>query len=228
MYFAGILPNEVSQMRTVRWLSLGLALAMVLPAAALAQEGRLFKNAWFWGAKTGVTSFSTDRVKNAVAPSLGVEWLITRSRGGLYASYDHAFFEEETVVYTQAYGPHTMQMQNMRRVTLAGLAFPFAIGTIRPYGGVGIAMNFIQEIAAVDPFTSADQETVVVRRAFDVKDRAAFIAIAGVQLQYFRFSAFGQASIMPAQARFMMNSRPVYHLEGGIRWNVGTSIDRPD
>jgi hypothetical protein len=52
--------------------------------------------------------------------------------------------------------------------------------------------------------------------------------MVGVQLQYLRFSAFGQASIMPAQARFMMNSRPVYHLEGGIRWNVGTSIDRPD
>ena len=128
-------------MRTVRWLSLGVALATVLPLAASAQEGRHFKNAWFWGAKAGITSFSTDRVKNAVAPSLGVEWLITRSRGGLYASFDQAFFEEETVIYTQAYGPHTIQMQNMRRVTLAGLAFPFNIGTLRPYGGVGLAFQ---------------------------------------------------------------------------------------
>jgi hypothetical protein len=203
-------------MRTVRWLSLGLALATVLPSVAMAQEGRLFKNAWFWGAKGGFTSFSTDRVKNAVAPSLGVEWLITRSRGGLYASYDQAFFNEETVVFTQAYGPHTIRMENMRRVTL------------RPYGGVGLALNFIQNVSPVDPFTSADQETLVARRAMDTKDRAAFIVMAGVQLQYLRFSAFGQASVMPAQARFMMNSRPVYHLEGGIRWNVGSSIDRPD
>jgi hypothetical protein len=215
-------------MRTVRWLSLGLALATVLPSVATAQEGRLFKNAWFWGAKAGITSFSTDRVKNAVAPSLGVEWLITRSRGGLYVSYDASFFEEETVIFTQAYGPHTIRMENMRRVTIAGLAFTFNIGTIRPYGGVGLAMNFIQNVSPVDPFTSADQETIVARRAIDTKDRAAFIAIAGVQLQYFRFSAFGQAAIMPAQARFMMNARPVYHLEGGIRWNVGSSIDRPD
>jgi hypothetical protein len=215
-------------MRTVRWLSLGLALATVVPSAAQAQEGRLFKNAWFWGAKAGITSFSTDRVKNAVAPSLGVEWLITRSRGGLYVSYDASFFEEETVIFTQAYGPHTIRMENMRRVTIAGLAFPFNIGTIRPYGGVGLAMNFIQNVTPVEAFSSQDQETIVARRAFDTKDRAAFIAIAGVQLQYFRFSAFGQASIMPAQARFMLNARPVYHLEGGIRWNVGTSIDRPD
>jgi hypothetical protein len=215
-------------MRTVRWLSLGLALATVLPSAAQAQEGRLFKNAWFWGAKAGITSFSTDRVKNAVAPSLGVEWLITRTRGGLYASYDHSFFEEQTVIHTQAYGPHTMRMTNMRRVTLAGLAFPFNIGTLRPYGGVGLSLNFIQEIEPVDPFTSQDQETIVARRAFDTKDRAAFIGIVGVQLQYLRFSAFGQAAIMPAQARFMMNTRPVYHLEGGIRWNVGSSIDRPN
>jgi hypothetical protein len=215
-------------MRTVRWLSLGVALATVLPLAASAQEGRHFKNAWFWGAKAGITSFSTDRVKNAVAPSLGVEWLITRSRGGLYASFDQAFFEEETVIYTQAYGPHTIQMTNMRRVTLAGLAFPFNIGTLRPYGGVGLALKFIQEVAPVDPITSQDQETIVARRAMDTKDRAAFIVLGGVQLQYMRFSAFGQAAVMPAQARFMMNSRPVYHLEAGIRWNVGPSIDRPD
>ena len=193
-------------MRTVRWLSLGLALATVLPSAALAQEGRLFKNAWFWGAKAGITSFSTDRVKNAVAPSIGVEWLITRSRGGLYVSYDHSFFEEETTIFTQAYGPHRILMQNMRRLTIAGLAFPFNIGTLRPYGGLGIALNFIQDISPIDPFTSADQETLVSRRAFDTKDRAAFIAMTGVQLQYRRFSAFGQASIMPAQARFMLNS----------------------
>jgi hypothetical protein len=215
-------------MRTVRWLSLGVALATVLPSAAMAQEGRHFKNAWFWGAKAGITSFSTDRVKNAVAPSLGVEWLITRSRGGLYASYDHSFFEEETVIYTQAYGPHTIKMQNMRRVTLAGLAFPFHIGTLRPYAGVGLALNFIQDVEPVDPITSADQLTIVARRAMDTKDRAAFIVMSGVQLQYLRFSAFGQAAIMPSQARFMMNARPVYHLEAGIRWNVGTSIDRPD
>ena len=215
-------------MRTVRWLSLGVALATVLPSAAMAQEGRHFKNAWFWGAKAGITSFSTDRVKNAVAPSLGVEWLITRSRGGLYASYDHSFFEEETVIFTQAYGPHTIKMQNMRRVTLAGLAFPFNIGTLRPYGGVGIALNFIQDIEPVESFESADEATIVARRAFDTKDRAAFIGMVGVQLQYMRFSAFGQAAIMPSQARFMLNSRPVYHLEAGIRWNVGSSIDRPD
>lgn len=215
-------------MRTVRWLSLGFALATVLASEAMAQEGRHFRNAWFWGAKAGFTSFSTDRVKNAVAPSLGVEWLITRSRGGLYASFDQSFFDEETTIHTSAYGPHTIRMQNMRRVTLAGLAFPFRIGTLRPYGGVGLALNFIQDIEPVDPFTSPDQETIVARRAFDTKDRAAFIAMVGVQLQYMRFSAFGQAAIMPAQARFMMNSRPVYHLEGGIRWNVGSSIDRPD
>jgi hypothetical protein len=215
-------------MRTVRWLSLGLALATVLPSAALAQEGRLFKNAWFWGAKAGFTSFSTDRVTNAVAPSIGVEWLITRSRGGLYVSADQSFFNEQTTIYTQAYGPHRMTMENMRRVTIAGLAFPFNIGTLRPYGGVGLALNFIQKVTPVDPFTSADQETLVTRRALDTKDRAAFIVMTGVQLQYHRFSAFGQASVMPAQARFMLHSRPVYHLEGGIRWNVGTSIDRPD
>jgi hypothetical protein len=215
-------------MRTVRWLSLGFALATVLASQAMAQEGRHFKNAWFWGAKTGFTSFSTDRVQNAVAPSIGVEWLITRTRGGLYVSVDQSFFNEETTIYTSAYGPHRIGMENMRRVTIAGLAFPFSIGTLRPYGGLGLAMNFIQNVTPLDPFTSQDQQVIVSRQAMDTKDRAAMIAMVGVQLQYLRFSAFGQAAIMPAQARFMMNSRPVYHLEGGIRWNVGSSIDRPD
>jgi len=33
---------------------------------------------------------------------------------------------------------------------------------------------------------------------------------------------------MPSAANFLLNGRSTYMLEGGIRYNVGSSIDRPE
>ena len=49
-------------MRTVRWLASGLALIALLPSASAAQQGRLFRDSWFWGANAGVMNFSTATV----------------------------------------------------------------------------------------------------------------------------------------------------------------------
>ena len=84
-------------MRTFRWLAAACAVAM-LPAAIAAQSVRGFDDSWFWGAKAGVASFSTSQVSNATAPLVGGEWLITRSRFGLYISGDQTFFTETSGV----------------------------------------------------------------------------------------------------------------------------------
>ena len=50
--------------------------------------------------------------------------------------------------------------------------------------------------------------------------------ILGAQLQLLRFSVFGQGSYMPAQADFLLNNNETYFLEAGIRYNIGSSIEK--
>jgi hypothetical protein len=216
-------------MRMVRVLALGCALAALVPATASAQAGRHFKDAWFWGAKAGAMSFSTMTTKNAVAPVFGGEMLITRHRGALYVAADQSFFEENAGVFDSRGEGFEITMRDMRRVTLAAMAFPKSYGPFRPYAGLGVAMNFIQKVGfAMDPtFESAAQGREVTRRIADTRDRAAFIAIGGVQMQFMRFSVFGQGSIMPAQTNFFFSDRSTLFIEYGIRYNIGPSIDRP-
>lgn len=74
-------------MRATRLLLAGFLLAASVPAASSAQnaqQGRYFDDSWFWGLKGGVSTFTPTLGKSETAPTFGGDWLITRSRGGLY------------------------------------------------------------------------------------------------------------------------------------------------
>ena len=45
----------------------------------------------------------------------------------------------------------------------------------------------------------------------------------GAQAQLARLSVFGQATAMPANRNSLLNSRETYTIEGGIRYNIGSS-----
>jgi hypothetical protein len=214
-------------MRTVRWMSSVLALVALTPVVSAAQSNRLFTNAWFWGAKFGLMSFSTGNNNSTTAPLVGAEWLITRSRAGLYLSAEQAFFNTTGYVVDGNGQQYNVALKDSRRYTAALLAFPVNWGTLRPYAGVGMSLNLIQH-ATVDQgqFTDPDQEDVVATAVHDERDRAAFIMMAGLQAQYHRFSVFGQGTYMPARANFFFSGRSTYIIEAGIRYNVGSSIDK--
>lgn len=216
-------------MRTVRWLTSGLALVALFPAVGAAQSSRLFKNSWFWGAKLGLMSYSTAAQSNSTAATVGAEWLITRTHGALYVAGEQAFFSATSAVMDNGISPtaYRVAIKDMRRYTVAALAFPVAWGTVRPYAGVGFSMNLIQNASLQDPVADTTQQAVVESRIADQKDRIAFITMAGVQAQYRRVSLFGQITYMPAKENFLLNGRATYMLETGVRYNVGSSIDQP-
>ena len=215
-------------MRSFRSPVLGLALLSALPTIGSAQAGRLFNDSWFWGAKTGVMSYSTKAVENAVAPLIGGEWLITRTRGALYVAYDQTLFNNDAAVADalSAGGQRLVAIDDMRRVTFAGLAFPKEWMGVRPYAGLGMALNFIQDAEARGTFESAAQKNDIEATIEDRRTRASILVMGGVQAQYSRWSVFGQATMMPAHATFLIDGRSTYFLEGGIRYNIGTSIER--
>ena len=78
-------------MRILRALTIA-ASVVALPSLATAQQGRPFKDAWFWGVKAGGLSVADTGGSYSFAPMVGAEWLITRTHGGLYISAGQAFF----------------------------------------------------------------------------------------------------------------------------------------
>ena len=215
-------------MRSIRRMVPTLLLALAIPAASEAQAGRNFKDSWFFGAKAGNMTYWTLTTRHGQAPMVGGETLITRSRGGLYLSLDQAYFDGTTRIAdpTSPTGTSLLNISDNRRFVAAAMLFPksYAGGFIRPYGGVGFAFNFIQSVTmedGTDPMATAAGEIVE-----EQKTRSAPIFMAGVQLQLMRFSVFGQGSYMPAQADFFLNNNETYFVEAGIRYNIGTSIER--
>jgi hypothetical protein len=75
-------------MRTIRVLATVFAL-LLLPQIGGAQEGRHFKDSWFWGAKVGSMKYATLE-SEGYAQLIGAEWLITRTRGALYLAIERA------------------------------------------------------------------------------------------------------------------------------------------
>lgn len=208
-------------MRSILRLLAGLAFIALAPRVGAAQEGRLFKDSWFFGAKAGNMTYWTTTTSHGQAPILGGETLITRSRGGLYVSLDQAFFEGTTTIVDASGAERIIGIKDNRRLTAAAMIFPKAFGWIRPYGGVGFALNFIQNI---DPRGTVDATTATMIE--DQKTRSAPIFMIGTQLQLLRFSVFGQASYMPAQSQFVLNNNETYFVEAGIRYNIGSAIER--
>ena len=201
------------------------ALAALAPRAAPAQTDRAVENSGFWGVKGGVMQFWTADVNHAPAPLGGLDMLITRRNVGLNLAIDQAFFDE-TGTYPEynfeGVSLGTMgraRLRDMRRYSASLMAFPKRYGTLRPYAGVGFALNVIQKADVITSDPSADAETSIE----DVRSRGALLLTGGVQGQYRRVALFGQAVLMPARNRFFFSDAETVFLEAGVRFNIGSS-----
>ena len=214
---------RITRLRATRLAGLaGLALALMVPALAQAQEGRSFNDSWFWGAKASNLTFWTTGMRHGQAQGLGVETMMTRTRAALlvsgeWYSFGDVYDLEDTEPSSIRGEP--VAMKSMSRIAVNLLAFPKNFGGLRPYGGIGFAYNRID--ASVPPGSRASMG--------EVSDAAAIIAptlMAGLQAQYRRFSVFGQGTFQASQANeFLLNGNQAYFVEGGIRWNFGRSIE---
>lgn len=217
-------------MRFLRILGVAICFAAVLPQSSEAQDSRQFKDAWFWGVKGGALSFNSATTTNGGAPLVGAEWLITRSRGGLYVSFDQAWFTTQGSFPDRAVDSTFVRLKNMRRFTLAGMVFPMQSRDLHPYAGAGLTFN---QIAGTSLLTGATNGVQYQANLASIQERkAAFspIFIAGVQKRLSRFSAFGHGTASPTQQAFFLSNEGGsafnLSLEFGVRYNVGSSIDR--
>ncbi len=222
-------------MRLLRVLATAAALAALTPHSGSAQDGRQFKDSWFWGLKTGAVSFQSASTTDGGAVLFGGEWLITRSSGGLYVSYDQAFlttqggFRDRDPDSTSAF-TRPVNLQNLRRFTMAGMIFPYQTPKWHPYAGLGLQYNAVGSASAVGPFASPLRAQIAQDSVMAMKAAFSPVLIAGTQMRLSPFSLFVHGTASPQQHAFFLSNANGnafnLALELGVRYNVGSSIDR--
>lgn len=215
---------------TMRVLCALVAFAFVSASDAGAQSGRPFENSWFWGVKAGSLRFATNDETRTVG-TLGADWVITRKSGGLYVSFDMAnFVSDARVVDSNAGGGfRQIQVNDLRRIGVAGMIFPVKYGRVRPYAGVGFSLDVLGDAAVVADSTDATSDTPDQSFFTTVDQRRSAIALmflGGAQMELSRLAAFAQLSAVPDAGKFLIGRDPLLALQFGLRYNVGSSIDR--
>jgi hypothetical protein len=213
-------------MQKLRAVAVALVAAVVVSSSASAQA-RNFDNSWFWGFKTGINTFTVPGHGNTSTVDLGIDWLITRTKGGLYVSGNQSIFEKDLEFGdpTSSTGQRTVRVNDLRRITLAAVAFPKHFGGITPYAGLGFTLAVLGDARIfVD-----SANTFPTNSFFDEVDRersrSAAMGLAGVQIQTKRAAIFAQETILPSSSTFLFRSALSF-FEFGVRYNFGSSIDQ--
>ena len=213
-------------MQKLRAVAVAVMATLVVTASASAQGRRNFDNSWFWGFKTGVNTFSAPGSGNTSTVDLGIDWLITRTKGGLYVSGNQSIFERDITIFdTGAATNRTVRVNDLRRITLAAVAFPKHFGGITPYAGIGYTIAILGDARVFVDSASTFPSNAFLDDVDKSRSRSAAVGMAGVQIQTMRFAIFAQETLVPSNPSFLFPS-VLSFFEFGLRWNFGSSIDR--
>lgn len=220
-------------MRAIRALAVAALVALDVSAAA-AQSTRHFKDSWFWGAKLGILNYQVQNKPSSYAPTGGVDWLITRSKGGLYAAFDHAFFSSDTVFVNDSVSPldtvpRAVLLSGMRKFSLVGMLFPLESQRVHPYFGLGVSLNSVASVQPQGTFRNAAQQNLVLATVAQFKTVASPTVLLGTQLRLLWISGFAQATVSPTYNNFFLfdpGNAWRTSFEVGLRYNMGSSVER--
>jgi hypothetical protein len=216
-------------MQKLSAVAVAVVATLVVSASASAQEMRNFDNSWFWGFKSGVNTFSAPGHGNTSTVDLGVDWLITRTNGGLYVSGNQSIFKRDVDVFDAASstGQRTVQVSDLRRISFAALAFPKHFGGITPYGGIGYTIAVLGDARVYVDTTAGNPSpnNAFLDKVDHARSRGAVFGMGGVQIQSRRAAIFAQETMLPSNGQFLFPS-VLSFFEFGVRYNFGSSIDR--
>ena len=220
-------------MRAIRVLAVA-ALVVLDVSAAAAQSTRHFHDSWFWGVKGGVMTYQVQSNTGGMAPMAGADWLITRKHGGLYVAGDYTIFSEQVAVNDSINpidvtpGGRLTDIDDMFRFTFAGMLFPLENQRFSPYIGMGMTLSSIVGTNAQGTYVNRTQENLVLTTIQNFKTTVQPNFILGTQLRLPVLSVFGHATISRANNTFFLYTAPSWRMtfETGVRYNIGSSIDR--
>jgi hypothetical protein len=207
--------------------ALALIATIVGSASAHAQANRDFDNSWFWGFKTGINTFAVPGHGTTATPDFGLDWVITRTYGGLYVSANQSIFEKDLQFLdpTSNSGQRTVRVNDMRRISVGAMAFPHHFGAITPYAGLGYAITVLGNARVFVDSANTFPSNAFLDEVENERSRASLLAMGGIQMQSKRLALFGQYTILPSESTFLFRS-VLSFIEFGVRLNFGSSIDR--
>ena len=213
-------------MQKLRAVAVAVIATFVVTAGASAQEMRNFDNSWFWGFKSGINTFTAPGRGNTSTVDMGIDWLITRTKGGLYVSGNQSIFERDITVFDNGAATNrTVRINDLRRITLAGVAFPKHFGGITPYAGLDYTIVVLGDARVFVDSASAFPSNAFLDEVESKRSRSAVVGMGGVQIQTMRFAIFAQETMVPSNPSFLFSS-VLSFFEFGLRWNFGSSIER--
>lgn len=214
-------------MQKLRAIAVAMTATIVVSASANAQAVNNFDDSWFWGFKSGVNSFAVPGHGNTSTVDLGIDWVITRSKGGLYVSGNQSIFQRDLEFGdpTSQTGQRTVRVNDMRRITLAALGFPKHFGGITPYAGLGFMIAVLGDARVFVDSVNTFPTNAFLDEVENERSRSSAIAMFGIQMQTKRAAVFVQNTLVPSNNTFLFRS-VLNFLEFGIRINFGSSIDQ--
>jgi len=214
-------------MQKLRAIAVAVTAMIVVSASANAQTVSNFDDSWFWGFKSGINSFSVPGHGNTSTVDLGIDWVITRSKGGLYVSGNQSIFQRDLEFGdpTSQTGQRTIRVNDMRRITLAALGFPKHFGGITPYAGLGFMIAVLGDARVFVDSVNTFPTNAFFDEVDNERSRSTAVAMFGVQIQTKRAAVFAQNTLVPSNNTFLFRS-VLNFLEFGIRINFGSSIDQ--
>ena len=204
-----------------------LVATVVVSGSARAQN-RNFDNSWFWGFKSGINTFSMPNGGgNTSTVDLGIDWVITRSKGGLYVSGNQSIFQRDMQVFDPASntGERTIRVNDMRRITLGALVFPKHFGGITPYAGAGYTITVLGDARVFVDSANTFPSNAFLDQIESMRSRSAVVGIGGIQIQASKMAIFAQETLVPSNPSFLFSS-VLSFFEFGVRLNFGSSIDQ--
>ena len=216
-------------MKAIRSLAAAAAFLTLVPAAAMAQAPRPFQNSWFWGVKGGGAFMSAPSRANLTAGLAGVDWLITRNRGGLYVSLDQSFLSQYAVLADSVQStdtPSQVNLKDMRRVSVLLMGYPGSSERVHPYVGLGMVYTQVGSVKPTTAYGSSDQYSLAQSIIQQYKSVFAPAVMAGVQYQRRNTGLFIQAMGWQANQNFFLYNSHGFNasIEAGIRYNFGSSV----
>jgi len=217
-------------MKSIRSLAVAAAVLAMVPAAGMAQSARPFQNSWFWGLKAGGTFMSAPSQANLTSPMAGIDWLITRNRGGLYVSFDQSFFTQHAVIADSVQPtdtPSRLNLTDLRRVTVALMGYPGDNPNIHPYAGLGITYNQVGSVKPSSPYGSDSQYSLAQSIIAQYKSVFSPVVMLGAQFQVRNAALFVQGMGWTANSQFFIYNARGFNasLEAGVRYNFGSSVE---
>lgn len=194
-------------------------------SVAHAQQEQLFQNSWFWGLHAGTTAIGTPSQSTSQAGTIGADWMITRTDGGLYVSYDQASFTRTGGIAdpSSSNGERPVGIRDLRTISIGGLAFPWHANRFRPYAGIGYALSLVGSAAVQPDSLNTPVPAGMQAQVDDARSRSSIFALVGAQWQIRRTAIYAQASFLPSSDQFLI-TKPITTISAGIRYNFGSSI----